>query len=198
MVVENASTQEMWVAYDTLDYSAKVNFDYDNPTPTTFYYLHNDPTPPTAHTDRSTGDLLIDSTAPTATTLFNYDDSLNSSNEPGLGINQTAQALSETDTAKFQVWRTGALGSNLLLSGDVIMDIWSATKNYHGNKAGAITMYLRDYNGSSWTEIGNASAYGADWQGGSSTFVKNSILMVEVNYTISAGNELEVRLMVDN
>ena len=48
-------------------------------------------------------------------------------------------------------------------------------------------MYLRDYNGSSWTEIGNAS-----------TFVKNSIIMVDVNYTISAGNELEVRLMVDN
>ena len=55
MVVENASTQEMWVAYDTLDYSVKVNFDYDDPTPTTFYYLHNDPTPPTAHMDRSTG-----------------------------------------------------------------------------------------------------------------------------------------------
>ena len=198
MVVENESTQEMWVAYDTLDYSAKVNFDYDDPTPLTSYYLHNDPTPPTDHTDRSTGDLLIDTTVPTGTTLYNYDDSTNSSNEPGLALNQTAVALGETDTAKFQVWRTGALGSDLLLSGDVIMDIWAATKNYQGNKAGAITMYLRDYNGSTWTEIGNAGAYDADWQGSSGTFVGNSIIIPSVNYTISAGNELEVRMMVDN
>ena len=139
MIVENESTQEMWIAYDTQAYATLVNVDYDEPTPSISYYLHNDPTPPTGNTDRSTGDnLSMDTTAPTATTLFNY--SGTSASPPGLDINTSFTGLGETTTSKFQAWRTGVLGSDLLISGDVILDIWSATKNYQNNKAGAITM----------------------------------------------------------
>ena len=47
-----------------------------------------------------------------------------------------------------------------------------------------------------YTEIGNGTVFKADWQGGSSTFVQATITIPGLNYTVSAGNSLEVKLIV--
>ncbi len=209
MVVENASSQEMWVAYDTVKYASLVNIDYDAPTPKVSYYLHNNPTPPTADTCAQ-ATLPLTTAAPTATTLFNYDKSGGGcppgDNDPGLSLLKTAQRLNETDSEKLQVWRTGVLASDLVVSGDVLTDVWAAIKGYDvgqqvTDKAGAVTMYLRDYCATcnpTHKEIGNASVFSPNWHEGTQDFIKKTIIIPNVGYTVPAGRELEVRLMVDN
>ena len=98
---------------------------------------------------------------------------------------------------KHQVWRSGALASELAITGDVSIDVWGASANFTQAKRGIITVYLRDYNGSTHTEIGNGSVYAADWQDGSSTWVKGTIVIPELIYTVPTGNELEVFMVVE-
>ena len=59
-----------------------------------------------------------------------------------------------------------------------------------------MVVYLRDYNGSSYTEIGNGTEFRADWQSGSGSFVQATITITGLNYTIVAGNMLEVKVIV--
>ena len=97
-----------------------------------------------------------------------------------------------------QVWSTGALSSDLVISGDVIVDLWAAVKDFSLSKTGVVTMYLRDKDGSTYTEIGDTSVFDADWQEGSSTFLKKSLIISDVDSTVSSGHELEFRLQVEN
>jgi len=158
----------------------------------TLWYLHNSPTPPTGDTN-SQSMLSLGAIAPTATTLYNYDQDRDSS--AGLLIAKGASGVGETDLVKYQVWRTG-LGSDLSISGTVTIDLWSALSDFGQGKRGIITIYLRDYDGSSYTEIGDGTVDEADWQGGSSTWVMKTITISGLNYTIPAGNQLEVKLIV--
>ena len=199
-VVENNSSQEMWLAYDTEKYASLVNVEYDSPTPLTTYYLHDDPTPPTDD-DTSSATLTMTTTAPTSTgdangNPFNYDTDRDSA--AGLKIDKTNLGLEETDSTKMQVWSTGALSSDLVISGDVIVDLWAAVKDFSLSKTGVVTMYLRDKDGSTYTEIGDTSVFDADWQEGSSTFLKKSLIIPDVDSTVSSGHELEFRLQVEN
>jgi len=163
-------------------------------TPTIlYYYLHNNPTPPTGDTD-SQAVLPMDSTSPTATTLYNYDQ--NRDGNPGLYIPKGGSGPGEADPSKHQVWRTGALSNSLSLVGTIEIDIWAAIKDFTQGKEGEVFIYLRDYNGSTYTEIGNGSVSEADWQGVSTTWVMKTISISGLNYTIPAGNELEVEVIV--
>ncbi len=195
LVVENAGASEMWFAYDTESYQSLVNLSYATPTYTTFYYLHNNPTPPTGNTNMQAV-LPMDTTAPTATTLYDYSNDFNPS-AAGRTLQKTSQGVSESLLKKHQVWRSGALAGDLAITGDVSIDVWGASANFTQAKTGIITVYLRDYNGSTHTEIGNGSAYAADWQDGSGTWVKRSIVIPELSYTVSSGNELEVFMVVE-
>ena len=195
MIVGSLTAAEMWFAYDTTTYDAKVNLSYVEPAFTTFYYLHNDPTPATGDTDAQLI-LSMDSTAPTATTLYDYDVDFNS--DAGRTLQKTPSGLSEFQLQKHQVWRSGALTGDLAITGDVTIDLWAGMVSFDQDKLGIVTAYLRDYDGATHQEIGHGSVYVADWQGGSSTFVKRSIVISEVSYTVSSGNELEVFLVVEN
>ena len=179
----------------TDSYQSLANLSYIEPTYTTFHYLHNDPTPSAGDTDAQSP-LPMDTTAPTATTLYNYDQNYDS--DAGRLLQKTPQGLSTTQLQKHQVWRSGQLASSLSLSGDIKLDFWSATKDFSLDKRGVVTVYLRDYNGSTHTEIGNGTAYVEDWQGGSGTWVKHSILFPDISYTIPANNELEIFMVVEN
>ena len=159
----------------------------------TQYYLHNNPTPPTGNTS-SQAVLPLTRISPTATTLYNYDQ--NRSSDLGLFIAKGGVGPGETDSSKHQVWRTGAFSSSEYLMGSVTIDIWAAIKGFTQNKKGEVIIYLRDYNGSSYTEIGNGNVYEQKWQGGSSTWVNKTITISGLNYTIPAGNELEVEVIV--
>ena len=159
----------------------------------TNHYLHNNPTPPTGDTN-SQAVLPMDTTPPTATTLYNYDQDRDAF--AGLLIQKGAIGAGETDLVKYQAWRSGSLPEGLSLVGTVTIDLWTAMKDFGQDKAGEVIVYLRDYNGSSHTEIGNGTVYEIDWQGGSATWVQKTITISGLNYTIPAGNELEVKLIV--
>ena len=88
------------------------------------------------------------------------------------------------------------LGSPLVIAGDVLIDLWAALDPPHLAESGVAIAYLRDYDGASYTEITNGAVYARDWQSGSTTFVERMALIRDVSYTVPAGNELELRLLV--
>ncbi|MFC1969494.1 hypothetical protein ACFLVF_03300, partial [Chloroflexota bacterium] len=69
-------------------------------------YLHNDPTPPTANTTAQ-DTLPMSTTAPTATTLYNYDEDYSS--DLGRRIEQGRGNVDESNLARYQTWRAGPL-----------------------------------------------------------------------------------------
>ena len=155
--------------------------------------MNNNPTPPTDHTDSQTV-LPMSGISSTASTLYNYDK--NRDSQSGLLISKGGTGPGESDTTKRQVWRSGVLSDPLTLEGSVTIDLWSAIKDFGLGKAGDVAIFLRDYNGSTHTEIGNGTLFDADWQGGSSTWVKNTITISGLSHIVPAGNELEVELLV--
>ena len=56
--------------------------------------------------------------------------------------------------------------------------------------------FLRDYNGSGYTEITNGNLDVADWSGGSSTLVQKTLAFSSVTYTVPKGNQLEFKIIV--
>ncbi|PKB57180.1 MAG: hypothetical protein BZY73_04325 [SAR202 cluster bacterium Casp-Chloro-G3] len=159
----------------------------------TQYYLNNNPTPPTGDTNAQ-AILPMNPGAPT-TTLFNYDQDRDGA--AGLLILSGGVGADESDSTEHQVWRSGALLDDLHLS-SVGIDFWSGVENFTLATTGSATFYLRDFNGSSHTEIGNDSVFDANWQGGSGTFVQRTASIPSLDYTVPEGNELEVKLIVDS
>ena len=127
-------------------------------------------------------------------TLYNYDQ--NRDAQTGLLIVKGGADENEADSTKHQVWRTEALSSSLALAGTVTIEFWSAIKDFTLSTAGVVTFYLRDYDGSSHIEIANGTVSAADWQGGVSNFVAKTLSIASVNYTVPAGNQLELKLIV--
>ena len=160
-------------------------------------YWHNDPTPPTADT-ASHAVLTADRTRPTATTLFNYDTDRDSCS--GLSVLEGGVGVGETDLTLHQVWRTAPLDSKLVISGDVTIDFWSATRLanciFRLDVAGEVTIFLRDRDESgSYTEIGSATVSEADCQGGTSAFVEKTATIWDIDYTLTADHQLEVKVI---
>ena len=160
-------------------------------------YWHNDPTPPTADT-ASHAVLTADRTRPPATTLFNYDTDRDSC--PGLSILEGGVGAGEADPTLHQVWRTAWLDSKLVISGDVTVDFWSATRRSNCTiqlgAVGEVTIFLRDRDtGRSYAEIGSSTVTEADWQGGVSDFVEKTATISDIDYTLEADHQLEVKVI---
>ena len=169
---------------------------YFDKSPCRSYYWHNDPTPPDDHT-ASHQVLTMDGAAPNVTTLYNYD--TNRDLSEGLLIAKGGSGANETDFTKHQVWRTGPLALGLAITGDVTIDFWSGLKDFKLSAVGRATIYLRDYDGvGAYTEIGDGQVFDADWQGGSGTFVKKTITIPDLSYTLPANHELEAKLIVNS
>ena len=191
--IDTASEQEMTLAYDTAQHSSLVNLLFVPPVPSALYYLHNNPSPPVDDTSRQAV-LPLDGTAPTGGVLYKYG---KPNNNPGLLLRGTELGLAETDPEKYQVWQTSPLAEALTIQGDILIDIWAGIRNFQANQSGAMTVYLRDYDGSGYTEIANGSIFAEDWQRGSGTFVPQTIMIADVDYTVPAGHRLEARLIAD-
>ena len=159
------------------------------------FYLHDNPTPPTGNTS-SQAVLPLDTNSPTAAALYNYDQDRDAFT--GLLIAKGASGVGETDLTKYQAWRSSSLSGGQGLTGTVTVELWTAIRDFGQNQAGEVTVFLRDYNGSTYTEIGSGTLYQANWQGGSSTWVKKTITVSGLSYTIPAGNRLEVKVIVGN
>jgi hypothetical protein len=193
IIVDVASQQDMRIAYDTKDYPSLLNLSFVPPAPSISLYLHNSPTPPEGDTSRQEV-LPIESTIPTSGTLYQYGAP---NNNDGLLLKGTDQGLSETNPSKYQVWRTGTLASPLSIEGDVLIDIWASIRQFQTGQSGAVTAYLRDYDGAVYSEIANGSVFVEDWQEGSSSFLKRTIMIPNVQYTVPVGHELEARFIAD-
>ena len=126
--------------------------------------------------------------------MFDY--STNHSNALGVDIHQGGIGPDEPDLNNKQVWRTAPLASAVSISGSVAVTLWAAMKDYQDGIPGEVVVYLRDYDGSSYTEIGDGAVFKANWQGGSVTFVQETITIPGLSYTIPIGHMLEVEMIV--
>jgi predicted ribosomally synthesized peptide with SipW-like signal peptide len=161
----------------------------------TTYYLHNNPTPPTGDTNAQ-ANLSMNTTAPTATTLFNYD--ANQDSAPGRLIQRGGSGAGETTLARYQNWRgptAGLFGQSI--NGTVTVEFWSAMPGFTQGSAGEVRVFLRDVDSVTGIaiEIANTTVSAADWQGGVSGWVKRSASF-SVNHLLLVGHRLEVKLLV--
>ena len=78
-----------------------------------------------------------------------------------------------------------------------MVDLWAGIRGFQADQSGALTIFLRDLDGSSYTEIANGSIFAEDWQQGSKTFVPQTIIIPDVDYTVPAGHQLEARVIAD-
>jgi len=138
----------------------------------------------------------MDSTLPTAAVLYNYD--TDRDNSPGLLIAKGGSGPDEDDPTKYQAWRTPPFGESVVIQGDVDVHLWSAMKGFDATKGGAITVYLRDFDGSSYVELGDATFTDAKWQGGNSSWVLKTFKLSISSHTLAPRHSLELKLIVES
>jgi len=138
----------------------------------------------------------MDSTLPTAAVLYNYDRDRDDS--PGLLIAKGGSGPDEDDPTKCQAWRTPPFGESVVIEGDADVHLWSAMKDFDATKGGAIAVYLRDFDGSNYVELGDATFTDATWQGGNSSWVLKTFKLSISSHTLAPGHSLELKLIVEN
>lgn len=163
--------------------------------PTTYHY-HNDPTPPTADTN-SRADLSMDTTAPTATVLRNYDQNRNP--DAGLTILKGGSGAAETDLTRYQNWLIAVPSPGRAINGTITVTFWSGMRNFGLIKRGAVTVFLRDFDPatSAYTTIASGTLTEPNWQGLSITWVQKTLTLTASNYSLASGHRLELKLIVD-
>ena len=122
----------------------------------TTWYLHNNPTPPTANT-AAQFNLALNTTTPTATTLYNYDTGCES--RIGRSIRRNTGVVGETGACRYATWRSAALPAARTLNGTATLTVF-ARKATVGGTAPTLRAFLRVRNPSSSTyvELGQANA----------------------------------------
>lgn len=153
------------------------------------FYLHDDPTPPTAH-GASSALLGLDETAPTASTLFNYDTDRDAFAGLLLAV---GTGLGETDLTKMQRWATPTLAQPLSLVGPVSFRIWTTMKDFQTGKAGGIEVGAYDCNATatSCTLIASSASAQSPWP---STWTQRTVSLGTWNTSIAASRRLVVKL----
>lgn len=157
----------------------------------TTWYLHNNPTPPTANTTAQFN-LPLDATAPTAATLRNYD--TNCESRAGRSINRNTGLVTETGSCRYATWRSAALAGPRTLNGTATLSVW-ARKTSTGGTNPTLRAFLRvfDPGTSTYTELGAANA----------TVTANSTLAwarLDLAWALSsvdvpAGRRIEIKLV---
>ena len=151
-------------AYDTEAYSAGVHIPTTSGNIT--YYLHNNPTPPTADTDAQTN-LPMDETQPTATNFYNYDQ--NWDLDPGRKIEQSLGGPDGLELKEYQNWQTTPYASDIHIQGTLLVNLWAAPDGFNYDNEGDFWVFLRDYDpvSGTYTEIvnGNYHIGGGEWSG---------------------------------
>ena len=160
------------------------------------FYLHNNPTPPTANTTAQIN-LTMNATTPTATTLWQY--SSNCSVRTGRRLTRAAPSPNQATVCNYENWRTPALAATLTLSGAPTVDIWSASDTGTANRTGGIVAYLRDYNvaAGTYTEIANG-LYNTTYAVGRTFYHYPITVNVATAYTLAVGHQLELKVVASN
>lgn len=152
----------------------------------------------------STGDttssavLPLDTTAPTLTTLHNYD--TNRDSAPGLLLAKSGVGLEETDSVMIQKWELTTT-EPLTLSGTARLRLWSAMTGFDVTKNGSVSvgLYDCDGNGQNCSSIAASTvSTTTGWSGGSADWVAKDWDLGVITRSVDAGRTLQVRLVVDS
>ena len=138
----------------------------------------------------------MDSTLPTAAVLYNYDTDRDAS--PGLLIARGGSGPDENDPTEYQAWRIPVVGASLVVQDSVTVSLWTATKDFDDTKRGAISVYLRAFDGSDYVELGGVTYTDATWQGGSPSWVLKTLQVSISSHTLAPGHSLELKVIVEN
>jgi hypothetical protein len=152
------------------------------------FYLHNNPSPPVSSTGTQVN-LPLDTNAPTATILRNYD--TDKDVYPGLMIYKGG-GLSEADPSKYQRWRH-ITSAALTINGNVTLHLWTATKAFDTGKGGAIVVGLYDCNsaGESCSLITSTTVIDSTWP---SAWEEKQIALGTISHTIATGRSLVIHV----
>ncbi len=158
------------------------------------WYLHNNPTPPVGNTTVQ-ANLGMNTAAPTAVTLYNYD--TNADSAAGRRLVRSGSGPSEANLARYASWRSPALAGARSIYGTASLAMRSAVQGFATGRAGSLRAYLRDYDPSAGTyvEIANGTTTAANWQAGSPTWVIRTVSIAVAGYTVPAGHQVEVKVM---
>jgi len=161
------------------------------------FYLHNNPTPPTANT-AAQANLAMNTTVPTAATLWQY--STGCAARAGRRLPRAAPSPTQATLCDYQNWRTPALTAGLSLSGAISVDIWTASDTGTANRTAGVVAYLRDFNpagAGTYTEIANA-LYNTTYTAGRTFYHYPITVTVATAYTVPVGHQLELKLVASN
>jgi len=151
----------VWFAYDTALFPAQVYI--PTPSGTDSWYWHNNPTPPVGDTGIQ-HPLPLDTTVPTADTLYNYDIP-GGDNDPGRIISVGGVDADELGAKKMQEWITDPLAEDLVIDGKVGLLYWWGMKNFTYEKHAVARFFLRDYDPGTdtYTEIAQITHVQQNW-----------------------------------
>jgi outer membrane protein OmpA-like peptidoglycan-associated protein len=138
---------------------------------------------------------LLKVSAPTDTTLDNYDPSRDGF--PGLWLHQHGSGPGETNKDKYQLWRIPAGG--LTINGAVSMSIWTALKQFKLNGAGELVAYLVECNpdGTGCVQIASAAVTRTDWDvANTGTWIQDTFDFGIVNYTVNSGKSIGFKVII--
>ena len=114
LVPENDSDDDMWLAYDTQDYSSWLRL--PSSSGDMLLHLHNYPTPPVGDTNMQ-HPLPMDDNESTAGILYNYDTDRDAFPGRMIQKNTIPPECNETDPVKYQNWLTDPLPTDLNIQG---------------------------------------------------------------------------------
>ena len=157
----------------------------------TTWYLHNNPTPPVANTTAQFN-LALNGTAPTATTLVNYDTDCDA--RVGRSINRGGGAVTETGACLYATWRSAALSAARTLNGTATLAIW-ARKSSGGGGNPTLRAFLRvfDPGTSTYVELGSASV--SITNDSSTAWASYAPHWSLASVSVPAGRQIEIKIV---
>jgi len=137
----------------------------------------------------------MDPVLPAVPILYNYDTDRDAF--PGLLIAKGGSGPDESDPTKYQAWQTPVFAGAVVIEGDAMVKLWSATKDFDPALGGAVTVYLRDFDGWSYVELGSGTLDDAPWQHGAPSWGLKTLTFPIGSYTVAAGHSLELKVIVE-
>jgi hypothetical protein len=82
------------------------------------------------------------------------------------------------------------LSADRVVNGNVVVEVSGAAPGFSSTSTGELKLYLRDFNGSAYTEIASTTITASAWDSAASgTWVKVAGEISVSNYTVVHGNQ---------
>jgi len=157
----------------------------------TTWYLHNNPTPPVANTTAQFN-LALNGTAPTATTLVNYDTDCDA--RVGRSINRGGGAVTETGACLYATWRSAALSAARTLNGTATLTIWARKSAANGSNP-TLRAFLRVFDPGTSTYVALGSANVSVTNDSSTAWASYALNWSLASVSVPAGRQIEIKIV---